>query len=168
MDPHCDRDRTQLCVLRCLRYPPWYRHHGIHSQRSFFHAGRFGKDRCRIHSSCSLTHFTLSTQILTGAQIPLSQLRNDAADNFLGALVIAGQYIIPGMSPLLVHSLLPLLSFRVCTLLWPHTLPRKSGVQGILLRTKCIRQSQFPPSCQRYDPSTISKMWILILRGSRD
>lgn len=35
-------------------------------------------------------------KILTGAQIPLSQLRNDAVDNLLGALSIAGLYIIPG------------------------------------------------------------------------
>ena len=33
-----------------------------------------------------------------GAQIPLSQLRNDAVDNLLGALSIAGHYIIPGTS----------------------------------------------------------------------
>jgi lysophospholipase len=36
------------------------------------------------------------TKILTGAQIPLSQLRNDAVDNLMGALTIAGHYIIPG------------------------------------------------------------------------
>ena len=36
------------------------------------------------------------TVILTGAQIPLSQLRNDATDNLMGALSIAGHYIIPG------------------------------------------------------------------------
>ncbi|KAG5353097.1 hypothetical protein C0989_010300 [Termitomyces sp. Mn162] len=35
------------------------------------------------------------TVILTGAQIPMSQLRNDAVDNFIGALTIAGHYIIP-------------------------------------------------------------------------
>ncbi|KZT57001.1 asparaginase-domain-containing protein [Calocera cornea HHB12733] len=35
------------------------------------------------------------TVILTGAQIPLSQLRNDAVENLLGALSIAGHYIIP-------------------------------------------------------------------------
>jgi L-asparaginase/Glu-tRNA(Gln) amidotransferase subunit D len=35
-------------------------------------------------------------QIITGAQIPLSQLRNDAVDNLLGALSIAGHYVIPG------------------------------------------------------------------------
>jgi L-asparaginase/Glu-tRNA(Gln) amidotransferase subunit D len=34
--------------------------------------------------------------VITGAQIPLSQLRNDAFDNFLGALWIAGHYTIPG------------------------------------------------------------------------
>ncbi|KAG6333224.1 hypothetical protein ID866_5859, partial [Astraeus odoratus] len=39
------------------------------------------------------------TVILTGAQIPLSQLRNDAIDNLLGALSIAGNYIIPDMNP---------------------------------------------------------------------
>jgi len=33
--------------------------------------------------------------ILTGAQIPLSELRNDGRDNLLGALVLAGQYVIP-------------------------------------------------------------------------
>jgi lysophospholipase len=37
-------------------------------------------------------------QVVTGAQIPLSQLRNDAVDNLLGALSIAGHYIIPGTS----------------------------------------------------------------------
>lgn len=37
-------------------------------------------------------------QIITGAQIPLSQLRNDAVENLLGALSIAGQYLIPGMA----------------------------------------------------------------------
>ncbi|KAJ8501659.1 hypothetical protein ONZ51_g442 [Trametes cubensis] len=36
------------------------------------------------------------TVVVTGAQIPMSQLRNDAVDNLLGALVIAGHYIIPG------------------------------------------------------------------------
>jgi lysophospholipase len=33
--------------------------------------------------------------ILTGSQIPLSELRNDATSNFLGAMTIAGHYIIP-------------------------------------------------------------------------
>ncbi|VDB96744.1 unnamed protein product [Peniophora sp. CBMAI 1063] len=35
------------------------------------------------------------TVIVTGAQIPLAMLRNDAIDNLLGALCIAGHYIIP-------------------------------------------------------------------------
>ena len=33
--------------------------------------------------------------IVTGAQVPLSELRNDAIENVLGALTIAGNYIIP-------------------------------------------------------------------------
>jgi lysophospholipase len=35
------------------------------------------------------------TVILTGSQIPLAQTRNDAVDNLLGALTIAGHYEIP-------------------------------------------------------------------------
>lgn len=35
------------------------------------------------------------TVILTGSQVPFSELRNDAYDNFLGALTIAGHYVIP-------------------------------------------------------------------------
>jgi 60kDa lysophospholipase len=35
------------------------------------------------------------TVILTGSQIPLSELRNDGLDNLLGALLIAGNYEIP-------------------------------------------------------------------------
>ena len=35
------------------------------------------------------------TVILTGSQIPLAELRNDAIDNLLGALLIAGHFVIP-------------------------------------------------------------------------
>ena len=35
------------------------------------------------------------TVILTGSQIPLARVRNDAADNLLGALMIAGHYELP-------------------------------------------------------------------------
>jgi lysophospholipase len=35
------------------------------------------------------------TVIITGSQIPLSELRNDAASNLLGALTLAGHYVIP-------------------------------------------------------------------------
>ncbi|KAH0583618.1 hypothetical protein H2248_009236 [Termitomyces sp. 'cryptogamus'] len=45
------------------------------------------------------------TVILTGAQIPMSQLRNDAVDNFIGALTIAGHYIIPECSIYFNHTL---------------------------------------------------------------
>ncbi len=33
--------------------------------------------------------------VLTGSQIPLSRVRNDAVDNLLGALLLAGHYVIP-------------------------------------------------------------------------
>ncbi|KAL1939127.1 hypothetical protein VTO73DRAFT_10168 [Trametes versicolor] len=46
------------------------------------------------------------TVVVTGAQIPMSQLRNDAVDNLLGALVIAGHYIIPECCLYFNHTLL--------------------------------------------------------------
>ncbi|KAI9061470.1 asparaginase-domain-containing protein [Trametes sanguinea] len=45
------------------------------------------------------------TVVVTGAQIPMSQLRNDAVDNLLGALVIAGHYIIPECCLYFNHTL---------------------------------------------------------------
>ncbi|KAK0210996.1 L-asparaginase [Desarmillaria ectypa] len=45
------------------------------------------------------------TVVVTGAQIPLSQLRNDATDNLMGALTIAGHYIIPECSLYFNHTL---------------------------------------------------------------
>jgi L-asparaginase type I len=44
--------------------------------------------------------------ILTGAQIPLENLRNDALDNLLGALGIAGHYPIPEVGLFFHHRLL--------------------------------------------------------------
>lgn len=44
--------------------------------------------------------------ILTGAQIPIEQLRNDALDNVLGALGIAGHYPIPEVGLYFHHKLL--------------------------------------------------------------
>ena len=44
--------------------------------------------------------------ILTGAQIPLEQLRNDAVSNLLGALGIAGHYRIPEVGLYFHHRLL--------------------------------------------------------------
>jgi lysophospholipase len=35
------------------------------------------------------------TVVITGSQIPISELRNDAVDNLLGALLVAGPYLIP-------------------------------------------------------------------------
>ncbi|EGF99792.1 uncharacterized protein MELLADRAFT_40047, partial [Melampsora larici-populina 98AG31] len=43
--------------------------------------------------------------ILTGAQIPLSNPRNDAVDNLLGALQIGGSYLIPEVALYFNHRL---------------------------------------------------------------
>lgn len=45
------------------------------------------------------------TVILTGAQIPLSNLRNDAVENLLGALMLAGSYVIPEVCLYFNHTL---------------------------------------------------------------
>lgn len=45
--------------------------------------------------------------IVTGAQIPLSEVRNDAVDNLLGAIAIAGNYVIPEVtyaSPIAIRN----------------------------------------------------------------
>jgi lysophospholipase len=49
--------------------------------------------------SSSLLSFMLEnlnkTVVLTGSQIPISELRNDAIDNLLGSLIVAGTFLIP-------------------------------------------------------------------------
>ncbi|KAJ7172223.1 L-asparaginase [Mycena filopes] len=69
------------------------------------------------------------TVIVTGAQIPLSQLRNDAVDNLMGALTIAGNFIIPE-----------------CCLYFNHTLFRGNRVSKISSYDLGAFQSpNFPP-----------------------
>ena len=92
----CDGDRAQLHGFRRLRSPPWNRYHVLFLQRAQLPTRRSRKDRGQSIPFVPDQNFTLLSQILTGAQIPLSQLRNDAVDNLLGALTIAGHYIIPG------------------------------------------------------------------------
>ncbi|ORY87931.1 asparaginase [Protomyces lactucae-debilis] len=43
--------------------------------------------------------------ILTGSQIPISQLRNDAQENLLSALILAGHFVIPEVSLFFHHEL---------------------------------------------------------------
>ena len=42
--------------------------------------------------------------------MPISEVRNDGRDNLLGALILAGQYVVPEVS----HSLLQYRSGLVC------------------------------------------------------
>jgi lysophospholipase len=46
------------------------------------------------------------TVIITGSQIPLCETRNDAIDNLLGALTIAGHYVIPEVCLYFANKLL--------------------------------------------------------------
>ena len=49
--------------------------------------------------TASLLSFVLEnlnkTVVLTGSQIPISELRNDAVDNLLGSLIVAGTFLLP-------------------------------------------------------------------------
>ncbi|KAI8846420.1 asparaginase-domain-containing protein [Chytridium lagenaria] len=45
------------------------------------------------------------TVILTGSQVPLAEVRNDAVENLLGALTIAGHFIIPEVTLFFSHKL---------------------------------------------------------------
>lgn len=36
------------------------------------------------------------TVIVTGAQVPIGQMRNDAVENCLNSIILAGTYVIPG------------------------------------------------------------------------
>ncbi|CAK5277609.1 unnamed protein product [Mycena citricolor] len=73
------------------------------------------------------------TVILTGAQIPLSQLRNDAVDNLMGALMIAGNYIIPGNWAISGEDMLTKLWHKnaVCISITPTALFRGNRVSKV-------------------------------------
>ncbi|MGH0126856.1 UNVERIFIED_CONTAM: hypothetical protein FKN15_018025 [Acipenser sinensis] len=45
------------------------------------------------------------TIILTGSQVPIYELKNDGRDNLLGALLIAGQFVIPEVCLYFHHKL---------------------------------------------------------------
>lgn len=59
--------------------------------------------------STSMLSFLLEnlgkTVIFTGSQIPISQLRNDAQENLLSALLLAGHYVIPEVCLFFHHEL---------------------------------------------------------------
>lgn len=76
-------------------------------------------------------------QVITGAQIPLSQLRNDAVENLMGALTIAGHLIIPGTLP---STFLP-------RSLNPDILPQSARYTSI---TPCIEAT----ASRKYHPTT--------------
>ena len=43
--------------------------------------------------------------VITGSQIPLFESRSDGRDNFLGALILAGSYVIPEVTVYFGHKL---------------------------------------------------------------
>lgn len=48
-----------------------------------------------MYSSDSFVDSNISFFALFLSKVPISELRNDARDNILGALILAGQYVIP-------------------------------------------------------------------------
>ena len=99
-----------------------------------------GKTVVRLHTGHLARNSKELRQIVTGAQIPLSQLRNDAVDNLLSALSIAGHYIIPGAlrrssSKLPKHLTYQAFSFhRVLFVLQPHAPPGQPSFQVLVQR----------------------------------
>ncbi len=59
--------------------------------------------------TCSALSFMLQNLgkpvILTGSQVPMLEMRNDATDNLLDSLIIAGHYMLPEVSLLFHHRL---------------------------------------------------------------
>ena len=53
----------------------------------------------RLYSICFIwcynSLYGQKMDLIISLQVPISELRNDARDNILGALILAGQYIIP-------------------------------------------------------------------------
>ena len=83
----------------------------------------------------------------------MSQLRNDAVDNLLGALVIAGHYIIPGKDACCIAEIaLECLSIfcRVLFVFQPYAVPGEQGVKDVVLRPQRVQQSELPSACQWY------------------
>lgn len=81
----------------------------------------------------------------------MSQLRNDAVDNLLGALVIAGHYIIPGtLLSVLFHGFLwnRRICCRMLLVFQPHPIQGKQGVKNVVIRSQCLQQSEFSPACE--------------------
>lgn len=46
------------------------------------------------------------TVIITGSQIPLLEMKNDAVDNLLGSLLVAGHFVVPEVSVYFANKLL--------------------------------------------------------------
>ena len=87
-----------------------------------------------------------SLQILTGAQIPLSQLRNDAVDNLLGALVIAGHFIIPGQSFAFCYIPRLTVNWEEVSLFFNHVLYRGNRVsKSSSFDLEAYSSPNFPP-----------------------
>ncbi len=54
-----------------------------------------GKPVILTGSQVQATPIATPTHLCTSLQVPISELRNDARDNILGALILAGEYVIP-------------------------------------------------------------------------
>lgn len=63
--------------------------------------------------------------ILTGAQVPLAAQRSDGVSNLLGALIIAGHYVIPEVCIFFHHNLVREI---VILKLYSFPNPRRTGL----------------------------------------
>ena len=148
LDSDSDGNRAQL-HLRCFCNSAWDRYYGIYLQCAQLSFGGSRKDRGNgLLSLYSMRTHSILTKILTGAQIPLSQLRNDAVDNLMGALTIAGHYIIPGNCQVRYwpHAQVNKTFLLECCLYFNHTLFRGNRVTKMSsYDLSAFNSPNFPP-----------------------
>ncbi len=110
---HLDRERHQgfLRVVRRLRCSTRHGHTGLHGLGPLLHAREPGQARhcdwvILINlglSKCLILYITklkvlrnkLNSLYFISSQIPTFETRSDGRDNFVGALILAGNYNIP-------------------------------------------------------------------------
>jgi lysophospholipase len=83
--------------------------HTIHNNYTLFDAFVILHGTDSLAYTCSALSFMLQDLgkpvILTGSQAPMLELQNDAADNLLGSLVVAGHFMIPEVCLYFNHKL---------------------------------------------------------------
>ena len=88
-----------------------------------------------------MLEFLGKSVVITGSQIPLFESRSDGRDNFLGALILAGLYVIPEVTVYFGHKLFRgnrITKVRIEKLFWNW---------AIILKLSNFKQFWYQVSC---------------------